>query len=268
MVDVLWSGWEIFMLLTLAYALVEIVFGARAKTVIAAMKEKRTASPSGALNAIIYAIVVILAEAGNAVYAMSMKCQGGGGLSMVKAVGEAMIWWIVVFGVVVGLLSSPKTGPAWRSPFSGGILYTIIRSVGKNIKSLTGLKLHQDEEAYRVASKLDTSNYIENAYDPKFMSGTLTSVGRTALSAPIKVDDVKAPWEDLVHSIAKRDMIANIIWYVMAGTLATMMYATTLASAKCRMSAKQMKKVYEQSVNDQHIANEEASKQAVYKVRD
>jgi hypothetical protein len=266
MIDVLWSGWEIFMVITLVYALVEIVFGMRAKTVIAAMKEQRTASPSGALNAIIYATVVIVAEIGNAVYAMSTKCQGGGGLSTVKAVGEAMIWWFLVFGVIVGLLSSPKTGQAWRSPFSGGVLYTLIRSVKNNIKSVTHVK--PDEDIYKVASKLDISNYIENVHDPKFMSGTLTPAGRTALSAPSKLDGVNAPWEDIVHSIAKRDMIANIIWYVMAGTLATMMYATTLASAKCRMSGKQMKKIYEQSVKDQHAADKEATDQQVYKVRD
>ena len=231
MVDVLWSGWEIFMLITLVYALVEIVFGGRAKAVITAMKDKQTASPSGALNAIIYATVVIVAEIGNAVYAMSTKCQGGGGLSTVKAVGEAMIWWFLVFGAIVGLLSSPKTGAAWRSPFSGGILYSIVRSVKSNIKSVTGVDT--DDKLYKVASRLDTSNYVESARDPKFLAETLTPAGRAALSTtPSSVEDGGTTWEDLVHALAKRDMFANIIWYVMAGTLATMMYATTLASTK------------------------------------
>ena len=251
------------MIITIVYALIEL--GTRAKAVVTAMKEGKTTSPSGTMNAILYATVVIAAEIGTAVFAMSSKCQGGGGWSTVSAVGEAMIWWFLVFGVIVGLLTSPKTGQAWRSPFSGGGLYFMVRSVKNTIKNVTGV---DDDKRYKVASTLDISNYVESANDLKFLPKTLTPAGRTALSAPSKVDGTPAPWEDLVHAIVKRDVIANIIWYVMAGTLATMMYATTLASAKCRMSPSQMKKIYEQSVEAQHAADKEAKDQKVYKVRD
>jgi len=224
-----------------------------------------------------YVLAVIVIQLGIAIINLqSGSCKGSSFLDDVYILGWAMLPWIAIFGLTVNILGSKKFGPSWRRPFSGGVLHDFWGAdavIGVNTffskccKSAEGDK----NALYNVTSALDLGTYLDTVSQPGFLNNVVSECPVDASFYPTKggsgnctPTSIKPIAEQIARGVAKRDIWANTIWYIMSGSLSVVMYATAIANAKCELSPDQMKDIYESNMKAQVEIDAESKNKKIY----
>lgn len=275
--SVLWNSLITFWVGTLVYAIVAILFigsnQGNANAVIEAVKKgKSGTNPGAGTLTTVYAVITFIGQIICGVMYLNQQCGGNTGAQTAGSLLKGLFYWVVVFGMIVGLLASPSTGPSWRAPFANGWFFSLF-GLKANIAALAPNKKLDDGDIYTIASELSAANYVSDIQDPQFLKASLGE-DRGNMNTPLvgKKDaagEVASPtWQKLIVSIAKRDALANIVWFTLSGTLASMMYASSLSEAKCELSGEQMKKIYEDGIKNQQAVAKASENKKVYNIRD
>lgn len=281
MVNILGKSLKWFWSMTAVYGLLVILLvKTRVNSINTAVKENSTENVGRGWLTTMYFVLVLLSQGIVGISSTMSQCGGNAGVEVVWAVVQGMFYWIVVFGVIVGLLTSSSTGPSWRSPFSNGFVgWMFSSSINTSIKSLaekaTGQKVDKTPPwVDAVAARLSSSTYVTDVRNPGAFEGLgvkppwKSTKGKIGALQKQLSNTSDREWETLVDILCQRDAVSNLIWFGLAGTLSALMYATTLSTAKCSLSSNELKQVFENAVKNQHEEEEAAANQKVYKVRD
>lgn len=235
--------------------------------------------PSPTLSTGLYVLAVVVIQLVLAIITLQTgRCEGSSLLDDVYTLGWAMLPWIAVFGLTANILGSKTFGPTWRRPFSGGALYDFWGADAvSGVNDFFG-KCCSDAEGdatslYKVTSALDLGTYFDTVSRKGFPGDIVSGCTEGAsldptLSAGCSKADAKQIATQIASGIAKRDIWANTIWYLMAGSLSTVMFATAIASAKCELSPDQMKQIYESNMKAQGEIDAASKNKKVYVSQD
>lgn len=279
MVNVMGTSMSWFWGLTLTYGVFVVLLSkAHANSIIQAIKDGSKENIGRGWPTIMYLVLVLLSQTIIGIVSTLQQCGGNTGGQVAWAVAQGMFYWLLVFGVVFGLLTSSRTGPTWRSPFSNGLIgWMFSSSINNDIRALAKKATGQETSGSSawvdaIAARLSSSTYVTDVQDPsifdnlgipwKSVSGKIGP-----LQKELQNSDTSGT-EALIDKLCQRDAIANLIWFGLAGTLSALMYSTTLSNAKCSLSSSEMKKIYEDGVKNQHAAEEADANRKVYNIRD
>ncbi len=207
------------------------------------------------------------------------RCEGSSLLDDAYTLGWAMMPWIAVFGLTANILGSKTFGPAWRRPFSGGVLHSFwgaeaVSGVNDFFSKCCKKAAGDETSIYKVTSALDLGTYFDLVNQPGFPNNIVSECPDNASLNPTMskgacTPEIVAPLASQIASgIAKRDIWANTIWYLMAGSLSTVMFTTAIASAKCELSPDQMKEIYESNMKAQGEIDAASKDKKVYVSKD
>ena len=234
--------------------------------------------PSPTLSTGLYVLAVVVIQLVLAIITLQTgRCEGSSLLDDVYTLGWAMMPWIAVFGLTANVLGSKTFGPAWRRPFSGGILHSFwgaeaVSGVNEFFSKCCKGAAGDETSIYKVTSALDLGTYFDLVNQKGFPNNIVSKCPVGASLIPTNnratgscTPEIVTPLTSQIASgIAKRDIWANTIWYLMAGSLSTVMFATAIASAKCELSPDQMKDLYESNMKAQEEEDAESKDRKVY----
>ena len=223
----------------------------------------------------IYIMAVIVIQLMLAIVNLqSGRCKGSSLLDDVYTLGWAMLPWFAVFGFTANMLGSKTFGPTWRRPFSGGALHDFwgadaVSGVNDFFSRCCSDAKGDATSLYKVTSALDLGTYFDTVNKKGFPGDIVSGCNPGASLDPRQSKECSksvagAIAEEIASGIAKRDIWANTIWYIMAGSLSTVMYATAIASAKCELSPDQMKEIYESNMKTQRENDTESNDKKIY----
>ena len=238
--------------------------------------------PSPTLSTGLYVLAVVVIQLVLAIITLQTgRCEGSSLLDDVYTLGWAMMPWIAVFGLTANVLGSKTFGPAWRRPFSGGILHSFwgaeaVSGVNEFFSKCCKKAVGDETSIYKVTSALDLGTYFDLVNQKGFPNSIVSECPQGASLIPANntgpgacdAATVRPLVAQIASGIAKRDIWANTIWYIMAGSLSTVMFATAIASAKCELSPDQMKEIYESNMKAQGEIDASSKNKKVYASRD
>ena len=238
--------------------------------------------PSPTLSTGLYVLAVVVIQLVLAIITLQTgRCEGSSLLDDVYTLGWAMMPWIAVFGLTANVLGSKTFGPAWRRPFSGGVLHSFwgaeaVSGVNDFFSKCCDQAAGDETSIYKVTSALDLGTYFDLVNQKGFPNSIVSKCPQGASLIPAKntgpgacdAATVRPLVSQIASGIAKRDIWANTIWYLMAGSLSTVMFATAIASAKCELSPDQMKEIYESNMKAQGEIDAASKNKKVYVSQD
>jgi len=161
--------------------------------------------------------------------------------------------YFLILGSVVALISAL---PGWLSPFSNTIGYFLIycRGLSKTFNSM--IKTGEKNNKLLTIICSDESLVINEMTPDNYSNFMKTlSVGDNAVLK--KEDEIKkmVEYTDLYNLVVQKNIIAEWIWYVMAGCLALTISIKSISSLQCEYSTADMKKTVD-DFHDQEAATE------------
>lgn len=233
---------------------------------VAAAAAGGTESPSqysGMYVLAVFVIQLVLAI----INLQSGRCKGSSLLDDIYTLGWAMLPWIAVFGLIANVLGTKSFGSVWRRPFSGGMLYDFWgEEATTGVRDFLECCGKGDETSiYKVTSALDLGTYLDTVQEKGFPSNIVSGCPAGAsLNPACNKKEINRITEQIARGVAKRDIWANTVWYLMAGSLSSVMYATAIANAKCELSSEQMKELYESNMKAQEESDTVSKDRKVY----
>jgi hypothetical protein len=223
----------------------------------------------------IYIMAVIVIQLMLAIVNLqSGRCKGSGLLDDIYTIGWAMLPWIAIFGFTANMLGTKTFGHTWRRPFSGGALHDFwgadaVSGVNDFFSRCCSDAKGDATSLYKVTSALDLGTYFDTVNKKGFPGNIVSGCTPGASLDPRQSRECNKSVAgtiaaQIASGIAKRDIWSNTIWYLMAGSLSTVIYATAIASAKCELSPGQMKEIYESNMKDKGELDTESNNKKIY----
>jgi len=198
-----------------------------------------------------YCIIVILIQLGINLSNAKAVCAGST-QNLFSVLMYTLIPNFLVLGSVVALTSA---FPGWLSPFSNTFGYVFISCLGlsKKFNSLLASKSDRNKLLNEICKD---QSLIINEMTPDNYSIFMKSLAEKSKDAPgILKDDYMSElgYKDLYKLVVIKDLIAEYIWYIMAGCLVISISSRSITNIQCEYSTEEMKK----TVADLHDQEEE-----------
>ena len=153
----------------------------------------------------------------------------------------------LVLGSVIALTSA---FPGWLSPFSNTFGYLFISCLGLSRKFNSLLANKGNELLTKICAD---HSLVINEMTPNNYEDFMKSLSDNKTSILSKDYSTKPGYNELYKLVVIKDLIAEYIWYVMAGFLTISISSHSISNIQCEFSPAEMKK----TVTDLHDQEEE-----------
>jgi hypothetical protein len=216
-----------------------------------------------------YITIILVSQLFYNISLLSEICKGNSGFG--RALWITLVPWVIIFGGIQGLL---MTFPSWLSPFSNTFGYLVAKLAGVN--SLL-FKILKTPSTVTGAGNNTLKKTLHNIYsDPSLFINEITPENFDDFvrnSSFMFVPNAASMPEmmKLRNVIRMKELISELIWYLLSGILATTVSYNTIANSECTNSVAEMKKrhdEYEQNVKQKAQEEKNAKPPRVYYIRD
>ena len=175
-----------------------------------------------------------------------------------KVVMYTLVPNFLIFGLIIAILA---TMPGWKSPFANTIGYacSLATGVKKSFNTLLSSDLDNDlmvkigQDKSMLINEITPSNY--DLFFSKMSSNNLLNVPYEKLTEfeemqnkGEKLDPRNQDYLDafinLYNSVVLKDLVAEGLWYLLAGGLVITMTQNAIAEMECEKNTEEMKREY------------------------
>lgn len=167
--------------------------------------------------------------------------------------------WTVIFGSLSVMF---MMFPGWKSPFSNTFGYLAAKVGG--IKDAFNSILQSDIKNKALQAIHEDSSLIINEITPANFEDFWTNMQTSGILLAKVPSDAK---ERLFKLVRMKDIVAEFVWYLLAGVLISSITFSYISNSKCKRSAEYMKQQHEEWKKDAD-KGEKKKKEKVYYVRD
>ena len=144
--------------------------------------------------------------------------------------------WIIIFGSLISLL---RIFPGWLRPFSNTIGYGIARIGGLNQLFLNQLKPQGENKGKTLANVYLNKSLLINEITTENINQFITNMS-TGEEAIFRNDERKEFEEKLYSLVVLKNVVAEYVWYVLAGLLITTMSYNSIINTNCNKNINNM----------------------------
>jgi hypothetical protein len=152
--------------------------------------------------------------------------------------------------------------PGWKSPFSNTFGYLAAKVGG--IKDAFNAILNSDKKDKALQAIYEDSSLMINEITPANFEDFWTNMQKYHMLLEKVPSDAK---ERLYKLVRMKDIVAEFVWYLLAGVLISSITFSYISNSKCKRSAEYMKQQHEEWKKDAD-KDEKKKKEKVYYVRD
>lgn len=203
-------------------------------------------STNGAAYTLGYLIVIVLVQLAFNFSNAQAVCNGSA-QNLFSVLMYTFIPNFLVLGSVIALTSA---FPGWLSPFANTFGYLFISCLGL---SRTFNALVADKGNALLTKICADHSLVINEMTPDNYTDFMKSLANGKTSILDADYSTKAEYNELYKLVVIKDLIAEYIWYVMAGFLTISISSHSIANIQCEYSTEEMKK----TVMDLHDQEEE-----------
>lgn len=167
--------------------------------------------------------------------------------------------WTVIFGSLSVMF---MMFPGWKSPFSNTFGYLAAKVGG--IKDAFNAILNSDKKNKALQAIYEDSSLMINEITPANFEDFWTNMQKHVMLSEKIPSDAK---ERLYKLVRMKDIVAEFVWYLLAGVLISSITFSYISNSKCKRSAEYMKQQHEEWKKDAD-KDEKKKKEKVYYVRD
>jgi hypothetical protein len=203
-------------------------------------------STNGAAYTLGYLIVIVLVQLAFNFSNAQAVCNGSA-QNLFSVLMYTFIPNFLVLGSVIALTSA---FPGWLSPFANTFGYLFISCLGLSRKFNA---LVADKGNALLTKICADHSLVINEMTPDNYTDFMKSLANGKTSILDADYSTKAEYNELYKLVVIKDLIAEYIWYVMAGFLTISISSHSIANIQCEYSTEEMKK----TVMDLHDQEEE-----------
>lgn len=248
---------------------------------------------------IIYASLVIILQYVISLSAIKAKC---GNNDYYTAFTSTAFPWIFVFGLLYVALTM---FPSWKSPFSntfgygitlfagvrtllidkilkkdaysgqsGGNRKKIMKILQKGGRTINGLFSagEKDGKDESISSVKEMTKALQNIYsDPSLLINEITPDNYDKFwirMKPLFKSNAGDYKDELFKLVVAKDIVAELMWYLLTGVLVTSMVSNSIVNSKCRYSLAEMEKRQDESDDALNKSAEKPVKQRIYQTKE
>ncbi len=167
--------------------------------------------------------------------------------------------WTVIFGSLSVMF---MMFPGWKSPFSNTFGYLAARLGG--IKDTFNAILPSEKTNKALQAIYEDNSLMINEITPANFGDFWTNMQTSGMLSKSVTPDAKNALYKLVRM---KDIVAEFVWYLLAGVLISSITFSYISNSKCKRSAEYMKQQHEEWKKDAD-KDEKKKKEKVYYVRD
>ena len=201
----------------------------------------------------LYFLIVIVTQFGlNAIYLVN-KCGGSAGSNVGAAALLTFVPWVLIFGVMIGLLI---VYPGLKSAFSDVIGYFCVAGKSNEILSSILVDVNIDDSIEKASDLSDKSGMKKTAEailklcgNKSILINQMTPENFLSVWDIIKplmknggnIPDINLKQEELLQLVVTRDNIGEAMWYVYTAILLTSIVSFNLATRGCTKTIDDLK---------------------------
>lgn len=201
----------------------------------------------------LYFLIVVVTQFGlNSVYLIN-KCGGSAGSNVGAAALLTFVPWVLIFGVMIGLLI---VYPGLKSAFSDVIGYFCVAGKSNEILSSILVDVNIDESIEKASDLPDKSGMKKTAEailklcgNKSILINQMTPENFLSIWDIIKplmkkggdIPDINIKQEELLQLVVTRDNIGEAMWYIYTAVLLTSIVSFNLASRGCTKTIDDLK---------------------------
>ena len=215
-------------------------------------------SPSEKVFTIIYFLLLLIMQYSVNVSNLQDRC---GNVYHGSAILFTIVPWVFIFGLLYVCLI---IFPGWRGPFSNTFGYALASIAG--VKNLMMNDILEDETILKNKNVKDLLDVREDIYtDPGLLINEITPDNFEKFwkkMSPLfrkTADQHKIALLKLVHL---KEVVADFIWYVLAGSFTISVSYNSISSVPCAPTAKQMEESHTDDIDNK--PDEVTEKKKVY----
>lgn len=220
-----------FIILTLFYSILRFVLAG---------------SPSEKVFTIIYFLLLLIMQYSVNVSNLQDRC---GNISHGSAILFTIVPWLFIFGLLYVCLI---IFPGWRGPFSNTFGYAMASIAG--VKNLMMNDILEDENVLKNKNVKDLLEVREDIYtDPGLLINEITPDNfekfwkkMTPLFRKTAVQHKSA----LLKLVHLKEVVADFIWYVLAGSFTISVSYNNITSIPCTQTAEQMEESHTDDIDN------------------
>ena len=173
----------------------------------------------------------------------------------------------LILGSVIALTSA---FPGWLSPFSNTFGYFFISCLGLS-KTFNSLLAQKSDRNKLLNDICEDQSLVINEMTPDNFSLFMESLAKKAKDGTSvlnpKYKDLPG-YSSLYKLVVIKNLIAEYIWYILAGCLVISVSSHSIANIQCEYSTEEMKKTVAdlQEQEEEMAAKEKANKPSLYTV--
>jgi hypothetical protein len=152
--------------------------------------------------------------------------------------------------------------PGWKSPFSNTFGYLAARLGG--IKDAFNAILTSDISNKALQAIYEDNSLMINEITPANFEDFWSKMQSSGMISAKVTPDAK---DTLYKLVRMKDIVAEFVWYLLAGVLISSITFSYISNSKCKRSAEYMKQQHEEWKKDADKP-EKKKKEKVYYVRD
>ena len=212
----------------------------------------------------LYFLIVVVTQFGiNAIYLVN-KCGGSAGSNVGAAALLTFVPWVLIFGVMIGLLI---VYPGLKTAFSDVIGYFCVAGKSNEILSSILVDVNIDESIEKASDLPDKSGMKKTAEailklcgNKSILINQMTPDNFLSIWDIIKplmkkggdIPDINLKQEELLQLVVTRDNIGEAMWYIYTAILLTSIVSFNLASRGCTKTIDDLK-----ASHDNYLKKEE-----------
>lgn len=167
--------------------------------------------------------------------------------------------WTIIFGSLSVLF---MMFPGWKSPFSNTFGYLAARAGG--IKDAFNAILTSKISNKALQAIYEDNSLMINEITPENFEDFWSKMQTSGMLSSSVTEESK---ERLLKLVRMKDIVAEFVWYLLAGVLISTITFSYISNSKCKRSAEYMKQQHEEWKKDAD-KGEKKKKRKVYYVRD